>query len=363
MKRLLPLLLPAILCLSAAAASKPHSGLLSSDFDGSPSGARFIGWGDAGAALMGGPESSIWNPAALHDLTRPVFSADFDVAHQSKIAENLLTGNDPLRDRKLTFLGFAAADAAFFYRPLANFNQHTVTDPSDPADNFIDDNFSANQFGLSAASEGDQGATLGVNLTYLNAHRALAQATTGQAPVVSLADGNGFTVDFGLRKKFDYGAVGAAVFNVPGILYWNNYHPDQLPISARAGGVFYPIPAFGLTAEYDKKFYRGGLARPHALHLGAELTLFSRFQIRGGTYGENLSDPLKTSYVGGFSAGSPKGYQVDFAIRSYRFGDARVYNYFLSLLLPLPDGGGKDGSSSSQSSSGPVRFGSGAASQ
>ena len=62
----------------------------------------------------------------------------------------------------------------------------------------------------------------------------------------------------------------------------------------------------------------------------------SVFQLRGGTYGESLSDPLKTSYAAGFSALSPKGYQFDFALRTYRFADARVYNYFLSLILPFP---------------------------
>jgi hypothetical protein len=341
MRRLSAVLLSA--ALAAPAAAKPRSGILSSVYDGKPSGARFIGLAESGASAMGGPESPVWNPAALHDLSTTMVSADFDVARQSRIAENVLNASSPLRGRKLTYLGFAAPDAAFFYRPLTHFSERVVTNSLDPANNFTDDNLAVSQFGFSAANEGDKGATIGINITYLNAHRAFARAQTGLPPTVELADGNGFTVDFGLRKKGDYGAVGAAVFNAPGILYWNNYKPDQLPTSVRAGGAFYPVPQFGLVAEYDKKFYRGGLLQPHALHLSAELTLFSVFQLRGGAYGENLSDPEKTNYVGGFSASSPKGYPVDFALRTYRFLDERVYNYFLSLILPLP-GEGKDGS-------------------
>jgi hypothetical protein len=333
LKKLLPLLF--LFSSLPVFAGKPVSGLTSNDFDGSLSGARFIGWGEAGAALPGGPESPVWNPAALHDLKSTAVSIDFDVARQSRLAENVLLGASSLRGRKLTYVGFAAPDAAFFYRPLASFNQRTVTNPLDPANNFKDDNLSVNQFGISAASEGDKGAVMGINLSYLTAHRGLAEAATGKPPVASLADGNGFTLDLGLRQNFTYGSVGVAGFNLPGILYWNAYHPDTLPITVRAGGVFYPVKFFGITTEYDKIFYRGGLPRPHNLHLGMEMTLFSMLQVRGGTYGENLNDRNKTSYTGGFSAFSANGYQVDFALRSYRYLDERVYNYFLSLVLPF----------------------------
>jgi hypothetical protein len=335
LKRLSGVLLALGLAFNAAA--KPRSNIRFDAFDGKPSGARFIGLGEQGAAAEAGPESPLWNPAALHDIARPTFSADFDVARRSAIDENVLTGDLPLRGRKLTYLGFAAQDAAFFFRPLSNFNERTVTDVLDPANNFIDENLEVNQVGFSAASESQPGAGLGINLTYLNAHRSYAVAATGQPPVIDFADGNGFTLDLGLRRKWEQGSFGAAAFNIPGILYWNSYKPDQLPVLVRAGGSFYPVPYFGLLGEYEKRFYRGNVPQPKIIHLGLELTPLPWIQLRGGTYGEDLNDPNKVSYAAGVSAISPKGYQFDIALRSYLFQGERVYNYFLSLILPLPD--------------------------
>lgn len=323
----------AAVLLAAPLAAKPRTNLPSTVYEGKPSGARFIGLGEQGAAAVGGPESPLWNPAGLHDIQRSVFSADFDVARQSPIDESVLLGETPLRGRKLTYLGFASADAAFFYRPLANYNVRRTTD----AFNFTEENLKVNQLGFSASSEGEKGAIIGINLTYLNAHLGRATAETGQPPVIEFDDGHGFTLDLGFLRKYDYGSVGASFYNIPGLIYWSNYKGDQLPVLARAGGAFYPVPLFGLLAEYEKRFYRGGLPKPDFLHLGMEFTLAPWFQVRGGTYGEDLSDPQKTSYSGGFSAGTSGGYQVDFALRSYRFQNERVYNYFLSILLPLPE--------------------------
>lgn len=331
MKRALLLVLGTL--LTAPLAAKPRSLLAPNVFDGKPSGARFIGLGEQGVAAMGGPESPVWNPAGLHDLPKSIFSADFDVARQSRIDDDILLGDVPLRGRKLTYLGFASTDAAFFYRPLANYKVRVATDPF----NFSEENLKINQIGFSAASEGEKGAIVGLNLTYLNAQLARATAATGQPTEVEFADGHGFTLDLGLLRKWSHGAFGASFYNLPGILYWNKFKGDQLPVLARAGGAFYPVPAFGLVGEYEKRFYRGGVPKPDFLHLGLELSPVPWFQIRGGTYGEDLSDPEKTSYTGGFSAGSQNGYQVDFALRTYRFQDERVYNYFLSILLPLPD--------------------------
>lgn len=333
MKRLL-LSVPVLLFTSFLSASdKPRSGILSNAFDGKPSGARFIGFGEIGAAAGGGPESPVWNPASLNDLTRSLFSMDFDVARQSPIDQDVVLGDIPLRGRKLTYLGFASKDAAFFYRPLANYNIRHATTPF----NFREENLKINQIGFSAASEGEQGAVVGLNLSYLNAHMAKASAVTNQPTVLDFADGHGFSLDLGLRRKWEQGAFGAAFFNLPGILYWNNFKPDQLPVIGRAGAAFYPVPMFGLLAEYEKRFYRGGMPKVESTHLGMEFTLLRWFQIRGGTYGEDLSDPKKVSYAGGFSAASAGGYQVDFALRTYRFLDERVYNYFLSIILPLPE--------------------------
>jgi hypothetical protein len=329
-----PLSLAFLLSLSAAGWAKPRSGVQSTAFDGTISGARFIGMGEIGAAAVGGPESPIWNPAGLHDVRQPIFSADFDVARQSRIDTDVLLGDTPLRGRKLTYLGFASTDAGFFYRPLSNYNVRFSTDPF----NFREENLKVSQIGFSAASEGEKGAVVGLNLTYLNAHLARAsQDGMTQPAAIDFADGHGFTLDLGLRRNWEQGSFGAAFFNIPGIIYWNQFKADQLPVLMRTGASFYPVPMFGLLAEYDKRFYRGGLPKPDAVHLGMEFTPLRWFQVRGGVYGEDLNEPEKTSYTGGFTAASAGGYQVDFALRTYRFQDERVYNYFLSILVPLPE--------------------------
>jgi hypothetical protein len=331
-----------------AAEAKPRSGLLSTDFNGDVSGARSIGMGETGAAVSGSPESPVWNPAALHDLTSPTFSADFDVARVSPVSGDLLTADSPLRGRKLTYLGFAASDAAFFYRPLANFNERTVTDATDPNNNFIENDLRVVQFGLSAASEMSKGADVGLNLTYLDAQRALATATAtaGQPPSVELADGHGFSVDVGLREKTDNASLGVAFFNLPGLIYWNRYRTDQLPITMKAGAAFYPVPLFGLVGDYEERFYRGGIAKQGSTHLGMEITLTSWLQLRAGTFGKNLNDTQSASFTAGLSAFASKGYRLDFAVRQYYFDEVKVYNYFLSIILPLPEGGKSGGSSS-----------------
>jgi hypothetical protein len=340
-----------------AAEAKVRSGLLSTDFDGDVSGARSIGMGETGAAVSGSPESPIWNPAALHDLTSPTFSADFDVARVSPVSGDLLTANSPLRGRKLTYLGFAASDAAFFYRPLANFNQRTVTDAADPDNNFIENDLRVIQFGLSAASEMSKGADVGINLTYLDAQRALATATAtaGRPPSVELADGHGFTMDVGLRDRTENAALGVAFFNLPGLIYWNRYRTDQLPIIMKAGAAFYPVPLFGLVGDYEKRFYRGGLPQQGSTHLGVEITVLPWLQLRGGTFGKNLNDSKTVSFTAGLSAFASKGYRLDFAVRKYTFQEEKVYNYFLSILLPLPEGD-KIGRGSPSSSPSPAQF-------
>lgn len=321
--------------------AKPRSGVTSPDFDGKPSGARYIGAGETGAALSGMPESPIWNPAALNDLAGPLFSADFDVARHSRLGDDVVLKGAPLRGRKLTYLGFAGPDGAFFYRPLASFNERTVTDPADPANNFTEESLKVSQFGFTASQSGEEGHALGLTLSYLNARRGFARAAAGQPPTLELADGNGFSLDMGMRVRRDYWSWGLAFFNIPGIVYWNLYKPDQMPVLMRTGASFHPVPAFALVTDYEKRFYRGGLPKPDLLHLGMELAAGPWLQLRGGTFGEDLSDVDKTFYTAGFSVLSPKSHRVDFALKTYRLQKERVYNYFISVVLPLPEGASK----------------------
>ena len=146
-------LIAAALLWAAPGFAKPRSGVVSPDFDGKPIGARYIGLGEIGAVATGMPESPVWNPASLNDLTMPMMSVDFDVARQSRLEDDVLLSDVPLRGRKLTYLGFAATDGAFFYRPLASYKTRTV-DNADPLNNFTETALSISQFGFSASCTG-----------------------------------------------------------------------------------------------------------------------------------------------------------------------------------------------------------------
>jgi len=330
--------LAAVSLASAAQAARPRSGVLSSDFDGKPSGARYIGMGETGASASGEPESPLWNPAALNDLAGPLFSMDFDVAKASRLDDDVLTQSSSLRGRKLTYIGFGAPDAAFFYRPLANFNRQVVTVSTDPANNFMEEDLKIDQFGITVSQEMEKGkgASVGLNISYLMARRGTAVAAAGQAPQINLADGNGFTVDLGFRSKRDTLMYGFTLYNVAGLMYWNDFRTDQLPFMFRGGITFQPAPLFSFSSDYEKRWYRGGLPQPDLIHLGMEMGLAPWLAVRGGTYGEDLNDVDKVNYTGGFSVISPKQHRLDFALRTYRLLEERVYNYFLSLILPLP---------------------------
>jgi hypothetical protein len=354
-------LLALFLCLfqTSLLLAKPRSGLISTDFDGKPSGARYIGMGDSGAALSGLPESPVYNPATLHDVPAPLFSVDLDVAHQSTLSETEIVQGVPLRGRKLTYLGFAAPDAAFFYRPIANYDDTTVTNTADPENNFTRDSFELDQIGFSVAqaTEKDKKSAVGLTISYLMAHRATAEAATGQPPKLQLAEGNGFSIDLGILSRSEYFSFGVGAFNLPGIIYWNAYKPDQLPINLRGGVLFHPVPMVGFSTEYEKRFYRGDLPRPDIMHFGAELTPFSWIQIRGGIYGEDLDDVNKTTYTSGFSMMSSKRQRIDFAMRAYRINQERVYNYYVTLILPLPGSKTTETSTRSRYSSAPQNVG------
>jgi len=59
------------------------------------------------------------------------------------------------------------------------------------------------------------------------------------------------------------------------------------------------------------------------------------FAVRGGTYGDDLNDPDKTNYTAGCSFYSTQNHRLDFAFRTYRLQEERVYNYMVGIALPI----------------------------
>lgn len=316
--------------------AKPRSGIDPTSFSGNPVGARFIGMGEVGAALSGAPQSPVYNPASLGEMAGTSFAVDFQVANQSDLAEEVLLKSSSLRGKKLSYLGFGSKGRAVFYRPLADYDDTVVTDATDPANNFTQDSLRVSQFGISASQEAEKGYSVGLGISYIGARRGTAVAKTGEAPELALASGNGFAVDVGFRDRKGDVAYGLSVLNAAGVIYWDKYKTDQLPLTVRAGMGFQPVPVFGFYSDYEKKFYTGETRDVDYWHFGIELAPVQWLILRTGALSENFNDKAKTDFSWGFSFGNPKKYLMDASLKSRKVQNERVNQFDLSIVLPLP---------------------------
>lgn len=299
-------------------------------------GARFIGMGEVGAALAGSPQSPVYNPASLGEVTRASVAADFQMANQSSLPEEALLKSSSLRGKKLTYLGFASKATAFFYRPLANYDDTVVTSTSNPEYNYIQDSVRVNQFGFSASQETEKGYSVGLGFSYIAARRGFAKAETGVPPVLEMADGNGFAVDVGFRDKKGDVAYGLSVLNAVGLIYWDKYDTDQLPLTVRAGLGFQPVPVFGFYSDYEKRFFTGETPDIDYWHFGLELAPVEWLVVRTGAVSEDFNNQAKTSFSWGFSFGNPRSYSLDASSKTRKVQGERVNQFDLSIVLPLP---------------------------
>jgi hypothetical protein len=334
-----PFLAVAVIFLAAIpVAAKPRSGIPPVAFLGKPVGARFIGMGEVGAALSGSPQSPVYNPASLGEVPGSSFAADFQLANQSNLPEEIILKSSSLRGKKLTYLGFAGPNRAFFYRPLADFDETVVTNTADPDNNFLEESLQINQIGISGSQETEKGYSVGMGLSYISAHRGFAEAVTGQPPVLEMADGNGFAVDLGFRDRKGDVAYGLSVLNLPGVIYWDKYKTDQLPVILRAGLGFQPVPVFGFYSDYEKRFFTGNTPDTDYWHFGIEFAPLSWLILRTGAVSEDFNNQAKTSFSWGFSFGNPQHYKMDASVKSRKFEGERVNQFDLSVILSL---GGK----------------------
>ncbi len=334
----------ALFALALAASplgAKPRSGLLSTQFLGKPSGARFIGLGETGAALPGVPQSPMYNPANLGDLPATFLALDFDVASQSDLPKDVVLRASALRGRKLTYIGFAASAKAVFYRPLADFDETVVTVLTDPQNNFVQDSLRVEQFGLSASQKTEKGYAVGLGISYLSARRGFARAGTGLPPVLELASGNGFALDWGFRDEQGPFIYGLSILNLPGVIYWDRYRTDQLPVLGRAGVAFRPLSGVLFLTDYEKRFYQGNQPNPSLWHFGLEILPLPWLALRSGALSEDFNDRNKTVYSWGLSLATPQNHVLDLALRAEHLQDRKVFRYGLSMNFPLPESGEK----------------------
>jgi hypothetical protein len=315
----------------SALMAKPRSGLLSSDFLAKPVGARYIGLGLAGIGLSGAPQAYLYNPAALQDLSTSALAVDFQLANQSNLPTDVVLNGSSLRGKKLTSLSFAGPQRAVFFRPLTSFDQTTSTD----ANNFTRSQARVNQFGISATQKAEKGYSLGMNLSYLNAQRGIAVASTGTPPDLKIGSGNGFALDLGFRDQRDYIVYGLSLMNLPGLIYWDDFKTDQLPTVARAGFGFQPAPAFAFYTDYEKRYYPESKDDPDLWHFGMELAFARWLVLRGGSESSDFNDREKTNYAWGFSVSTSRQHTLDLATRVVRVNKEPVYEYYLTVVWPL----------------------------
>jgi hypothetical protein len=322
--------------MTAVVSAKPRSGISPTKFSGNPVGARFIGMGEVGAALSGAPQSPVYNPASLGEMPGTSFAADFQVAQQSDLPEEVLLKASSLSGKKLSYLGFASQGRAVFYRPLTDYDNTVVTNTADPENNFTQDSLRVSQFGISASQEAEKGYSVGLGISYLGARRGTAVAETGVPPELELASGNGFAVDVGFRDRKGDVAYGLSILNAVGLIYWDKYKTDQLPLTVRAGLGFQPVPVFGFYSDYEKKFYTGDTKDTDYWHFGIEMAPVQWLVLRTGGLSENFNDKSKTDFSWGFSFGNPKKYLMDVSTKTRKVEGVRVHQFDMSIVLPLP---------------------------
>lgn len=325
-----------LVMIAGSAWAKPRSGIVPTAFSGNPVGARFIGMGEVGAALSGAPQSPVYNPASLGEMPGTSVTIDAQVANQSDLAEEVLLKSSSLRGKKLSYLGFASKGRAVFYRPLTDYDDTVVTNPADPENNFTQDSLRVSQFGISASQEAEKGYSVGLGLSYIAARRGTAVAQTGAPPELELASGNGFAVDVGFRDRQGDVAYGLSILNAAGLIYWDKYKTDQLPLTVRAGLGFQPVPVFGFYSDYEKKFYTGETRDTDYWHFGIEMAPVQWLVLRTGAVSENFNDKGKTDFSWGFSFGNPKKYLMDVSLKSRKWQNERVNQFDMSIVLPLP---------------------------
>lgn len=319
------------LLTGSALLAKPRSGLLSSDFLAKPVGARYIGLGLAGIGLSGSPQAYLYNPAALQDLSSSALAVDFQLANQSNLPTDVVLNASSIRGKKLTSLSFAGPQRAVFFRPLTSFDQLISTD----ANNFTRSEARVHQFGISATQKAEKGYSLGMNLSYLNAQRGIAVASTGNPPDLKIGSGNGFALDLGFRDERDYVVYGVSLMNLPGLIYWDDFKTDQLPTVARAGVGFQPGPAFAFYTDYEKRYYPESKDDPDLWHFGMELAFARWLVLRGGSESSDFNDREKTNYAWGFSVATSRQHTLDLATRVVRINKEPVYEYYLTVVWPL----------------------------
>lgn len=310
--------------------ARPESPATFNTYDGLAPGGRAIAMGQAFCAIGQDPATIYYNPAGLTTVEKQYFSSSFEVTRQSTLSAEQIFSSEMLRDTNLIFLGLISQSGAFSWRPLSDATIKTI----DGA-NWQTTEIKVNSYTLSANhKEKDDKVSSGLNISYING-RIAQSGVKDNVPFANLADGNGFSIDFGTMYKISPEfRAGINLQNLAGFIWWDDYETDQLPFTLRTGFAFEIENFLTFASDWVKKYYRRSAGPEESIHFGLEQNLGNILKVRGGIYGKDLKSD-DTTHISAGVGYNKNNYSLSLSGEKYKLEGTDVFRYLFSLDLPI----------------------------
>ncbi|MBA3066483.1 hypothetical protein KJ633_00055 [bacterium] len=295
-------------------------------YDGYNPSVRSLAMGGAGLCSTRDASAVYFNPAGL-------FGGDNMSLISLKVRQTPkeLSGQyDILSGRSLTFLGFRGGGMAIAWQPLSNMISIGTAGSSVEV--------KVNKFTMSFSNNVSGAVNFGMNINYFSGYMGV---TDGAAAKIS--DANGYGIDWGLTYRAHPNITFAtSLFNSPSSISWGGYDADKPPVIARTGARVKLSHLLTVSAESENRKYSrareaDGKKTVKIFHAGLEQSLADIIYLRGGIFGEDLSDNNKTGYSAGIGWYQDKvnvdiSWQKEYPLLSY---DEYLETFSFSVNSPF----------------------------
>lgn len=308
--------------------ARPTAPTRFTSFDGKAPGGRALAMGLAYTSIADDSSSVYFNPAGMANIAGNTLAFSYEIGRQSDLGYDELFSAETLRNSNLMFLSLANENGGFSWRPLADY-----TDRSESGLNWEENEVKVSAYTFSVSHKNNKRLISGMNLSYLSGRIGQARIENS-VPSVNISDGNGVTADLGfLYLASPQLQLGLTLQNLLGFMWWADFEPEQLPLTARAGFAYRIEELFTFTSDWEQHYYRKDGGTVSVTHFGIEQRL-GLIALRGGMYGEDLNDQEKTHYTAGLGYDKDK-YRLSIAGEKYKVDQKDVFRYLFSLDLPL----------------------------
>ncbi len=256
-------------------------------YDGYNPGVRSAAMGGAGLCSERDASAVYFNPACLFGGDN-LSLISFNVR---QTPNELSEQHDILGGRSLTFLGFRGGGMAVAWQPLSNMISISTAGSSLEV--------KVSKFTMSFSNNVSAAMNFGMNINYFSGYMGVTDAG-----VAKISDANGYGIDWGLAYKAHPNITFAAsLFNSPASISWSGYDADKPPVIKRTGARVKLNRLLTVSSEAEIRKYSkardDGKKNIKIYHTGLEQSIADVIFLRGGIFGEDLSDNNKTGYSAG----------------------------------------------------------------